>query len=360
MHAVPIYKDFADEILKERDLEGIRGMPQEESRYELHVATASFAQMPIDQIRSTHIREWHRAMAVKVAADGRGERTLSHATIARASSLASAIFVAAVDRELIPMSPFTGVRLKKRATEADTKEKWAYWTPDEQRSLWDCSDIPRPDRLFLLFAIYTGMRQGELYHLELPDLHVDGPKPSVYVRYGSIRKGKKLPPKSGKRREVPLLPHAIPIAREWLAQLHDFAPVNEHGLVFPSRKGLVRLTGKPFGGAGGLLHQYCERAGVKRARFHDARHTCASSLIAGWWGRKWTIEEVKAFLGHSNSNTTQRYAHLAGSVIEEAARETIHAHPLMPIVMPAAPDTDQDLGYETERDVSAWLGEEVA
>jgi integrase len=62
---------------------------------------------------------------------------------------------------------------------------------------------------------------------------------------------------------------------------------------------------------------------VKRhVRFHDLRHTCASHLVSGSWGRAWTLEEVAKHLGHSSSAVTRRYAHLCPEGLARAVRET--------------------------------------
>ena len=62
----------------------------------------------------------------------------------------------------------------------------------------------------------------------------------------------------------------------------------------------------------GLSFGYRKRAGIeRRVRFHDLRHTCASHLLMGTWGVRLSIEEVSAWLGHSSTAVTQRYAHLA-------------------------------------------------
>ncbi|MEO8179829.1 MAG: tyrosine-type recombinase/integrase [Deltaproteobacteria bacterium] len=58
---------------------------------------------------------------------------------------------------------------------------------------------------------------------------------------------------------------------------------------------------------------------TRNVRWHDLRRTCASSLVSGAWGRSWRIEEVKEVLGHTSIQTTQRYAHLASWVVQEAA-----------------------------------------
>ena len=79
-----------------------------------------------------------------------------------------------------------------------------------------------------------------------------------------------------------------------------------------------------------------DRSGIVRnVRWHALRHTCASSLVSGWWGRQWTLSEVCELLGHGSVTTTERYAHLADTVLKQAARETsprlrvTHARPAL-------------------------------
>ncbi|WP_437310834.1 tyrosine-type recombinase/integrase [Sorangium sp. So ce388] len=64
-------------------------------------------------------------------------------------------------------------------------------------------------------------------------------------------------------------------------------------------------------------------AGITRpVRWHDLRHSCASSLAAGWWGRRWTLEEVRERLGHPSIPSAHRYAHLSETAIKGAVRQT--------------------------------------
>lgn len=76
-------------------------------------------------------------------------------------------------------------------------------------------------------------------------------------------------------------------------------------------------------GSGGW-HKWVEAAGIKRRiRWHDLRHTCATSLLAGWWGgRKWTLDEVCGYLGHSSVKVTERYARKLGETQAKAVSET--------------------------------------
>lgn len=55
--------------------------------------------------------------------------------------------------------------------------------------------------------------------------------------------------------------------------------------------------------------------GLKKIRFHDLRHSCASLLLANGVNMK----EIQAYLGHSNWNTTANtYSHLESSTKEKS------------------------------------------
>lgn len=317
------FLDLAWEVMRQRKKDGVRGLDREWSRLRQHVATAPFANMAVEDIGGPDIRAWLRAMAEKDALGPGAPRKLSWQTINRCLSLVSAVFTEAVERELRKDNPCVGVSPKKRADESSTKAKWTYFTPEEEQAIATCEAIPEADRLAILFALYTGLRQGEQCCLELKDLLVDDANPRVVVRYGSrSRSGQRLPPKSGKVRDVPLIPRAIEVCRRWLALLDSFAPSNPEQLVFPTALGRRRQQGKPLG-KHDTFGRHLKAAGLtKHARWHDLRHGAASALIAGWWGRQWPIHEVKSFLGHSSVNITERYAHLADTVLQDAARAT--------------------------------------
>ena len=51
----------------------------------------------------------------------------------------------------------------------------------------------------------------------------------------------------------------------------------------------------------------CQRAGIEGVTPHTLRHTTASRLAQAGLG----MLQLQQFMGHSNLNTTQRYAHLA-------------------------------------------------
>ena len=91
-------------------------------------------------------------------------------------------------------------------------------------------------------------------------------------------------------------------------------------LVFPTERGHHRDRKPPRG-----WKAWLKAAGItRRVRWHDLRHTCASALVGGALGRKWSLEEVRALLGHSSIRVTERYAHFGKSLVMMAAMETNH------------------------------------
>ncbi len=298
--------------LDRRELGGSRNVATDRSRWGRHVMRARFADWPLPRIRRRDVRAWVESLRATAAADKRGARQLSAKTVRECLLLLRRCLQDAVDEELIDTNPADRIRVKRPAK--IEHQAWTFLDPDEQRLLKLCTTIPEPDRLRALFAIGTGLRQGEQWNLELVDVHVVD-APHVVVRYGGPNHE---PPKNNRIRRVPLFGLALKAARRWLRLLPDYCPDNPFGLMWPTERGCRRQRSKSYG-----WPEHQQLAGIRRGvRWHDLRHTCASSLVAGWWGERWTLQEVAALLGHSSVTVTERYAHLAQSAIRERADRT--------------------------------------
>jgi len=118
-------------------------------------------------------------------------------------------------------------------------------------------------------ALLTGARRGELFQIRREDIGVD-----------SIR----LPASHTKTLKTRVIP-IIPALRPWLKYFPLTITVD--GLKSSWRRARVK-------------------ARMEHVNFHDLRHSCASIML-GLGVDLYTISKI---LGHSNVQTTQRYAHL--------------------------------------------------
>ena len=331
-------KTIGQRFLDYRELRGLRGVDIDRNRWNAHIASAPFADWPLVEITARDVRNWRddlaKKKATKVVPGGTKlepkraptKRTLSRSARKSTLNLLRSALEWCVEEDLISTNPARGVAIEK---ELRTDEPWTYLTPEEQDALVTCAGIPVPERIIIQFLIGTGLRKGEAWALRLSDVHTQGERPHIVVRFGSPGK----PPKNGRIRRVPLFGMGLDAARAWLAQLPAYAKRNTLGLMFPTRRGhrrhrrIFRAEWRDAEGhrVGQTMRwtDVLRAAGItRRVRLHDLRHTCGSSLVAGWWGRAWTLVEVRDLLGHSSVTVTERYAHLAQSALEEAAHST--------------------------------------
>jgi integrase len=75
------------------------------------------------------------------------------------------------------------------------------------------------------------------------------------------------------------------------------------------------LLGKPLSDLQPFWQRVRARAGVKDVRIHDLRHTFASTAAASGQG----LPMIGKLLGHTQVQTTARYAHLAADPVRSAA-----------------------------------------
>ena len=303
---------FSQDVLDMREGEGIRGMASERSMFRSRLASCAFASKDIAKITPMDVTQWSRSLV---------REKLMKESILRILTLVRAVFREAIVQDLRSTNPCTDVQVK--GAKVNAEPPWDWLRGDEQRKFLSCAQIPLWFRLMVRVAWGTGLRQGELWNLELKDVHLADEEhgPHIHVRYGS--KGH-LPPKNGKVRRTPLFGEGLAGMVGWLAQLKG---PNEHGLVFPTVTGCRRQKGAPEHSSGQgrveMLPEMLRLAGIPRVvRWHDLRHTCASSLISGTWGKRWELVLVRDMLGHSSIKTTERYAHLNADVLRNEGAAT--------------------------------------
>lgn len=307
--------EYGKTVLTRREvMKKVRDPDSDWSRFEQHIRLDPIGKRSMRAIQPKHGNQWLNRLE---------DKGLEVQTRRNCLNLARVIMREAVKVGLVKVNPFVGLKVEGKPADA-----WTYLQPEEQTGL--VAATPAPECHIVGVAIGAGFRAGELVTLRLADVHLDDGRPRAVVRYGSAPSG---PTKTGAVRSVPLFGVALSAMRAWLAALPKYCKKNPHGLVFPRQRGGFRSEehvipwgmwkGMPAKGKRALQVGSLERAGIKRnVRWHDLRHTCASSLVSGWWGRHWSLQEVKEMLGHTSITTTQRYAHMCPGALDQAGLET--------------------------------------
>lgn len=180
-------------------------------------------------------------------------------------------------------------------------------TPSEIATLRDATNAPsyrrgklvtNNYRLLITFAVFTGCRVGEI--LGAPWRDIDWKSSQFHVRR-TYKDGQFQKPKTrASIRRITLPTFLIKELKVWRLA----CPKGKHDLVFPN------LDGLPMSHANLLQRGFypaLRRAGLRKIRFHDLRHTFASLMISN--GED--IVRVSRMLGHASASITLNvYSHL--------------------------------------------------
>jgi len=171
------------------------------------------------------------------------------------------------------------------------------FAPDEIRRLVDAM----PDNVYrriVMTAVFTGMRQGEILGLQWGD--IDCNSRQAHVRRTWKEKQFHEPKTKHSARKVDLPELLIHELRAWKLR----CPKSDLDLVFPNE------AGNPVSHSNLLQRAFypgLRRAGLRKIRFHDLRHSFASLMLAN--GED--IVRVSRLLGHSSPVVTLGvYSHL--------------------------------------------------
>lgn len=331
--------ELGPRFLKSR--ESMRSAKDDSSRWNLHVANARWARSPLSSITRADGLTWLQSLnetqtslpskAVKRRPKRVGE-VLSWQTQKHLLNLARSFFTWCMDQALLTQNPFGSLRVKREDGDEETGFQSNWWLDaNEQTKLLslfdDFDDTRRREKWIVAFAFGTGLRMGEQWCLHLEDVHLEGDEPHVVVKYGSFdaKREKYVGPKGRRgvkrQRIVPLWGIGLAAARAWLDQLETYAVKNPHGLMFPTERGLRRPRGVPPRSWPEVVRKFGVSPRIGRELWwHLLRHTCASSLVSGAWGMRWSLEDVARVLGHTDVRTTQIYAHLAPKAILSTAK----------------------------------------
>lgn len=326
--APPTLLDVGKTWFDDREKAGrVRHVRQERSAWRAHVETWQDAHRPLRSLTRRHVNDFVSSLGARAKI---GRQTVKHVL-----RLVRQVVAHAHDTGVISADPIATLRVP-RAAHVSASDAWTWLRPDEITAVLSaCRDTEQ--RALVTVAIYTGLRKGELWQLRWSALQLDGAAPELHVR-GKLKS-------SHAERTVPLLPPAVE-ALKLLKAMKPKRPkagevVQLDPLVWPSASGGVRRADADAGWASKrwrlapgeplrLTEGVPARAGiVRRVRFHDLRHTCASHLVQGTWGPPMRLEDVRQWMGHSSISVTQRYAHLSPTGLRGKAREmAAHMRPV--------------------------------
>jgi len=168
-------------------------------------------------------------------------------------------------------------------------------------------------------ALSLGLREGEILGLRWQDIDLD--KQIVRVRGSLQRIDKKLKlvePKTEKSKRTLPIPDSLVFSlrarrtKQLEEKLLAGAEWQENGLVFTTSRGTPLSARNVIRS----YHRLLAKGKVKRRRFHDLRHSCATFLLA----KNIPARTVMDILGHSNiSLTMNTYSHVMPEMLRDAA-----------------------------------------
>lgn len=272
--------------------------------YRLHIAP-EIGHVRLAQLRPVHLDDLY---ARKIEA-GLSPTTVQHIHGVIHGALRQAMRWEMVNRNVSDLAS----KPKRRRVEFET------WTPDDIGRLLNAAD--RSDTLAILtISLTCGLRRGEILGMMWKDIDLDRGTVSIQrsLSRGHDNRMTLSEPKSASgRRSIQLTQTSIAALRrhratqnaERLAMGTDWQDL---GFVFTNE------TGGPIR-VKTLMTRYEQTiaaAGVKRIRFHDMRHTCATLMLAENVHPKIAQDR----LGHSSvAMTLDRYSHVTATMQQDAA-----------------------------------------
>lgn len=187
----------------------------------------------------------------------------------------------------------------KSAQVAEAEERVRELTRDEQARLF--KEL-RPDlHPLATMALATGLRLAELVDMQWPAVDLDTGRIKI------VQKGQRtrfFPINSELRAFLSSLPRAdtLPHARFVLTYINHKA------------KGKPRWRITQGGGIMEVFRAACVAAEIEDFRFHDLRHTFATRLLR----QTGNLKLVSKLLGHTQIETTMRYAHVLDDDMRDA------------------------------------------
>ena len=280
----PTVADLAERYLEEHVLVRIKPGTQFRVRGMLHShILPALGRLPLEAVEPSHVSEFHQGLADRPVTANKCVKVLSH------------MYRLGAGWGLVPEG-FNPCRSVEKYPE---RSRERFLTDAEFTRLGrvldeavDSGSVPLTAVTAIRLLMLTGCRKNEILTLRWAEADLDAGE----LHLGDTKTGP---------RTVQLPPTAV-------ALLEALPRRKDSPWVFPGNDRDGRYSG------GGLDHAWRTvraAAGLEDVRMHDLRHSFASRALA--LGE--TLPVIGKLLGHSDIETTARYAHLAHDSIHETA-----------------------------------------
>jgi len=268
----------------EDSLERTRGQIRENTILEYDSTMRHFIDV-IGDIDCCHVRHEHGERFIQACLDG-GNRP---ATVAKKIGTLKRLFQLAVEREQLEDNPFRHIR-KPKSSRRDVhtfSDEECTRMVEAARQLqiggtfrWD---------IFILTALCTGMRRGELLNTTWQDIDIAGLRINISPTQDTESTWEWCI-KDTDRRDVPLTNEVVQLlAKHRLEQTEGypyvFVPAYRYEHIQKLRKQGKWIERKGLCPATNFRYQFraiMSRAGIEKGEFHDLRRTCLTNWLCQW------------------------------------------------------------------------------
>ncbi|WP_405168547.1 tyrosine-type recombinase/integrase [Paenibacillus sp. FSL H3-0286] len=292
------FGDYITEWLKNKKDIGLKTRHTNMGHIRNHIIPA-LGHIPLQKLTYEDIEYLIQEMQKKVLPNG---NSLADGTIRKVFNLVQTSLRAAVKRELIMRNPID--KLDKGSKPKASKPKYDYWSVEEVNSF--LNNLKHRLKILFILAIYTGMRRGEILALKWKDINFK-------TRQIRIAKAKT----DAGERSITISKYVIKALTDHFKQvLEEKNKYNENYI--DNDYVICDEFGKQISTSN--FHKFwtrkLEATGVRKIRFHDLRHTCASLMFSAGVHPK----VVQEMLGHSSIKVTlDMYSHMMPNMQEDAA-----------------------------------------
>ena len=238
-------------------------------------------------------------------------KTLKSTSVLRLHANLHKALKQAVKLDLIPGNPVDKVERPK-----PERYMAAYYTAEEMEQLFEAARRHRLE-LIIQFAAFYGLRRGEVLGLRWDAIDFEAGTLTIqHIVTSANIEGKHILIQADRAKTKSSL-RTLPLVEGFVQRLKELKEQQEYnerlcgncynkkykGYLFVDEMGNLILPNTVSESFGKLLKAH----GLRKIRFHDLRHSCASLLLK----QRVPMKQIQEWLGHSDISTTANiYAHL--------------------------------------------------